>query len=91
MTGSEAVAREQASEPLTWNEIRARFPDEWVILVDVTWENDTDFDFGRARVLGHFKSRKEASPFIKAAFQHYAEVGSFWTGEIRGPVPRYVL
>lgn len=89
MIGGEVAAHE-ASEPLTWNEIRARFPDEWVVLVDIDWENDTDFAFGRARVLGHFKSRKHASPFIKAAFQCYTEVGSFWTGEMRRPVPRFV-
>jgi hypothetical protein len=90
MPPNESLAREHALERLTWRDIRARFPDEWVVLVDVDWANDTDFEFGHARVLAHFKSRKEASPFIKAAFQRYTEVGSFWTGEIRGPVPRFV-
>lgn len=76
---------------MTWAQIRERYPDEWVVLVETEWVNDTDFDFGTAKVLGHFKSRKEASPHIKAAFQHYQEVGSFWTGEIRGPIPRLGL
>jgi len=80
---------DSASERMTWKEICERYPDEWVVLVETQWVNDTDFDFGTAIVLGHFKSRKEASPHIKAAFQRYQEVGSFWTGEFR--VPRFGL
>lgn len=81
----------QMSERLTWKQICERYPDEWVVLVDTEWVNDTDSEFGTTIVLGHFKSRKEASPFIKAAFQHHREVGSFWTGELRGAIPRFTL
>lgn len=87
MSAAEEIAP-TIQDPLTWAEICKRFPDAWVVLVDVECVNDTDFEFGRARVLGHYKSRKEASPFIKAAFEHHDEIGSFWTGEIRGPSPR---
>ena len=89
---SEAIrVDEQISERLTWKQICERYPDEWVVLVDTCWVNDTDFDFGTAIVLGHFKSRKAASPHIKAAFQHHNEVGSFWTGALRSMIPRFVL
>ncbi|HEY1558138.1 MAG TPA: hypothetical protein VGF94_25080 [Kofleriaceae bacterium] len=76
---------------LTWDEICKRFPDEWVVLVETSWENDTDFDFGTAVVLAHHKQRKTASPDVKAAFGHYDEVGCFWTGEVRGPIPRFSI
>ena len=79
-----------ASERLTWDEICKRFPDEWVVLVETNWENDTDFDFDTALVLAHHKYRTAASPDVKAAFGHHEEVGCFWTGEVRGPVPRFV-
>ncbi|HEX3764497.1 MAG TPA: hypothetical protein VHW23_37635 [Kofleriaceae bacterium] len=83
------------SERLTWKEICERYPDEWAVLVEMDWgdddDDDIDFESGTAIVLGHFKSRKEASPFIKAAFQHYNDIGSFWTGEIRAPMPRFIL
>jgi hypothetical protein len=89
---SEAIhVSNSASERLTWKEICERYPDEWVVLVETDWVNDTDFEFGTAEVLGHFKSRKEASPRIKAAFDRYEEVGSYWTGQIRGPIPRFML
>ena len=47
------------SEPLTWKQICERYPDEWVVLVEVDWVNDTDFEFRSARVAGHGKTRKE--------------------------------
>lgn len=33
------------SEPLTWEQICERYPDEWVCLVEIDEINDTDFDF----------------------------------------------
>ena len=89
---SEAIDVDQRiSERLTRKQICERYPDEWVVLVETDWVNDTDFDFGTAAVLGHFKSRKQASPHIKRAFERYNEVGSFWTGKIRGPIPRFIM
>ena len=76
-------------ERLTWAEICERFPDQWVVAVDVDWVNDRDVDFGSALVLAHHRHRKDASPDVKAAFQHHDEVSTFWTGAIRGPVPRF--
>jgi hypothetical protein len=80
-------------ERLTWKQIRERYPDEWAVLVDRDWDDDHDIDCatGTAVVIGHFKSRKDASPFIKASFQHYNRIGSYWTGEIRGPISRFIL
>ena len=89
---SQAIDVDQhVSERLTWKQICERYPDEWVVLVETEWVNDTDFDFGTATVLGHFKSRKQASPHIKQAFERYNEVGSFWTGKMRGPIPRFII
>jgi len=78
-------------EQLTWDEICERFPDEWVVLVDTSWVNEQDFEFGTARVVAHHKRRKDASPAVKAAFQNHDEVGCFWTGAIHGASPRLSL
>jgi hypothetical protein len=80
----------EPGERLSWSEICERFPDQWVVITGADWVNDTDFDFGTAVVLGHFKTRKEASPHIKVAFHHHQEVGSFWTGKLSGPIPRFI-
>jgi hypothetical protein len=79
------------AERLTWAEVCNRFPNEWVVVVGTDWAYDRDFEFGTALVLGHYKRRKEASPHIKAAFEHYPQIGCFWTGDLRGPIPRFIV
>ena len=76
------------AERLTWAEIRTRFPDEWVVLAEADWTTEQDLEFGSAEVVGHRKSRKEASTDVKAAFEHHDEIACFWTGAIRGSWPR---
>jgi len=78
-------------EKLTWDEICQRFPDEWVVLVDIDWVNDRDFEFGTAAVIARHKRRRDASPEIKAIRARNVEVGCFWTGEIHGPIPRFIV
>jgi hypothetical protein len=73
------------SERLTWDEICRRYVDEWVVLVETDWVNDTDFDFRAATVFGHAKTRKESSPIVKQAFLSHEEVGCFFTGPFFGP------
>ena len=74
------------SEPMTWKQICERYPDEWVVLVEVDWVNDTDFEFQTARVAGHGKTRKE--PLIRARplRDKYESMGHFFTGRIRAPL-----
>ena len=91
MESTATTQQTKSAERLTWAEICARFPDEWVVMVETDWVNETDFEFGSTNVLGHFKGRKEASPHIKAAFEQYTEVGCFWTGRLRGPIPRLLI
>ena len=79
------------AERLTWDQICSRFPDEWVVLVESDWANDQRVELGTAVVIGHYKRRKEASPHIKAAFESYRQIGCFWTGALRGPVPRFIV
>jgi hypothetical protein len=79
------AATKNAHERLTWDEICRRYPDEWVVMAEIEWVNDTDFEFGTALVLAHHKTRKEASPSVKEADKHYAEVGAFFTGRLVPP------
>jgi hypothetical protein len=68
-------------EHLTWDAICARHPDCWVILADIGWVNDTDFEFTWAEVVATFPDRKAASPTVKALIAAGREAGCFWTGE----------
>jgi hypothetical protein len=73
------------SDPLTWEEIRARYPDEWVVLVEVDWVNDTDLDFRSARVAGHGKTRKEPLVQARPLQSRYPAMAHLFTGPIRAP------
>ena len=75
-------------EHLTWNEICARYPDQWVALADIAWVNRTDFAFTRALVIATFAERKAATPTMRALHAaNRGSVGCFWTGQlIRGDI-----
>ncbi len=77
------AATSEVTEPLTWAEICARFPDEWVALVDIDWVDDDEVR--TARVAGHGPRR--ADPLAQARPLHdlYREIGHFYTGRVRAP------
>ncbi len=76
-----------AHERLTWDEICQRYPDEWVVLVEFERPDPDDLAFDAAVVLSHHKTRKAASPDVKAALEHGQEAGSFFTGRLVPPMP----
>jgi hypothetical protein len=79
------------SEPLTWKQICERYPDEWVCLVEIDSVNDTDFEFRTARVIGHGKTRREPLEQARPLRAQYEEIGHYFTGRVRAPVPRIFL
>lgn len=62
-------------ERLTWNAIRVRYPDRWVVLDNIGWVNDTDFELTGADVLAAFETRKAASPTMKSLIASRHRVG----------------
>lgn len=81
----------QAAAPLkhlTWNEICARYPDQWVVLADIARINRTDFAFTGAEVIATFTERKAATPTMKELHAaNRRSVGCFFTGKlIKGDV-----
>jgi hypothetical protein len=79
------------SEPLSWPEICARYPDQWVALVEIGWVNENDLDFHFARVAGHGKTRKEPLDQARPLRARYPEIGHFFTGPIRAPLRSFLL
>lgn len=83
-----AHAHEPAiSEPLTWDEIRVRYPNQWVCLAEIGWLNDTDFAFTTARVVGHGKTSRVPLELARPLRAQYPEIGHFFTGKIVRPSP----
>ncbi len=79
------------SDPMTWSAICARYPDEWVALVEIDWVNENDLDFRSARIAGHGKTRKEPLDQASPLRAHYDEIGHFFTGRIRAPLRSFFV
>ncbi len=86
---NEAPFLSVGDQRLSWAEICVRFPDEWVVLVDADWADDHNFEFNTAKVFAHRKQCREATSDLGVACGEFQNVGCFFTGRIRGPVPRF--
>jgi hypothetical protein len=85
---SEAIrVGELVSERLSWKQICERYPDAWVVLVDIQWSTRVRHR-DRARPLqelqGGLASHQGRVPALPRG-------RIFWTGPIRGLIPRFVL
>lgn len=70
----------EISEPLTWAEICARYPDEWVCLVEMECKRPFEFEFRTARVIGHGKTRRAPVEQAMPLRDQYAVIGHYYTG-----------
>jgi len=68
------------TEKLTWQEIRSRYPDEWVILVDVDADHVTDEVRGGV-VFDHGKNHRELLVKTKAPLAG-KDSAILYTGEV---------
>jgi len=76
------------SEPLTWAEICARYPDEWVCLVEIEHEVPNGVAIRSARVVGHGKTRRAPFDQVDAGWEQYKLIGHYFTGRITTSSPR---
>jgi hypothetical protein len=81
MSAAEVVAPE-ISELLTWAEICARYPDEWVCLVEVDFVHPDSVELRRARVIGHGKTRRAPVDQAMRWRERYELIGHYFTGRI---------
>jgi hypothetical protein len=72
----------EISEPLTWPEICARYPDEWVCLVEITFTHPNGLGIQTARVIGHGKTRRAPFAHAQAWRAQYTDIGHFYTGRV---------
>jgi hypothetical protein len=94
MSAAEAVPAVvgEISEPLTWAEICARHPDEWVCVVEADFVHPNGPEIRTARVVGHGKTRGAPLEQARDWRAHYREIGHYYTGRVteRSPRPRLV-
>lgn len=87
MMGEPQKATTPLPERLTWAEICARYPDEWVVLIDTKWLDQDSFEFETAIVCGHAKGHDEVLRATRPAREHIMTSGIYFTGRAR-PLPR---
>jgi hypothetical protein len=77
----------EISEPLTWGEICARYPDQRVCLVEIDRPQPHGFAFRTARVVGYGKTPREALDRARPWRNRYEQIGHYFTGRIIPPLP----
>jgi len=73
-------------ERLTWPQIRDRYPDQWVVLIEHDWDEHDLASYTTARVLAQGASRAEAISHARPELDAYRSWGCRYTGTIRGPM-----
>jgi len=77
------------SEPLTWDQICKRYPDQWVALIEIDWlDENHSYGFRTARVAGAGKTRRAPLEQARPLRPWYPSIGHYFTGPIAAPVPR---
>lgn len=89
MNEAHAFEPEPPTELMTWAQICERFPEQWVALVEMDWNDETD-EFTVARVAGHGVTRAEPFAQMRRAGLHYDGVGHFFTGRVRAHAVDFV-
>ena len=87
---AEPAAVSDAPERLTWDQVRERYPDQWVMLVDIDNVNETDFEFRSALVIGHGPGRKDVFARVGPLLDRYTSFACLFTGRVRAPVRSYL-
>jgi hypothetical protein len=88
---AEAAPERMITEPLTWDEICKRYPDERVCVVEIVWDEPKKWPFRFARVIGHGKTRRAPVEQARIWLDSYFSLGYYYTGKIEAPIPRLFL
>lgn len=72
------------SDPASWDEICRRFPDQWIVLVELDWTDDRGGEIRTAFVAGH-GTKREALVAARPLLALFDKLGCFHTGASRVP------
>jgi hypothetical protein len=87
MDAAEQLVRIE-TEPLPWAEICARFPDQFVCLVEVVPVELRSPEIRTARIVGHGPTRRAAFDPIRDCREQYSPWSVRFTGECTKPLRR---
>jgi hypothetical protein len=84
------VASPEITQAISWGEICAWYPDQWVCLVELDRLRPHSLPFRTARVVGHGKTQREALRMAVAWWDAYPEIEHAYTGRVDAPVPAFL-
>ena len=76
--------RSHVSDPVHWDEICRRFPDQWIVLVELDWTDERGEDIRIAFVAGS-GGKREALAAARPLLGVFDKLGSFYTGAAKVP------
>jgi hypothetical protein len=62
-----------------------------VCVVEIQYDEPRNFHFRNARVVGHGVTSREPYDQARVWQERYREIGHFYTGKIKAPIPRFFL
>lgn len=72
------------SDPVAWDELCRRFPNQWVVLVELGWTDDAGADVRTAFVAGT-GTKREALAAARPLLAVFDKLGCYHTGASRVP------
>ena len=90
MAEAQAVAAPEFQR-MTWDEICARYPDEYVMLTEIDRIEEGQFAFRSALVLAHARTSKEVCQLTKPIAERFVHFACYYTGRAKAPFPRVMF
>lgn len=91
MNAAEPIAP-TITEPLTWEQIGARYPDQWVGLVEICRIHPNGVDIRSARVISHGQTRQQSLIQARPWRARRLTIGHVFTGpDDDTPLPRFYV
>jgi hypothetical protein len=74
-------------DALSWAELCARYPGQWVVLADIAPTFTGDRAELSGKLIDHQPTRRAADPAVRSARARHRTVDSFWTGDPEDLLP----
>ena len=87
---NDSLAETAIGAPMTWADICAAYPDQWVGVVDIEKNSPMAYDIRRARVVCHGVDRGQVLDGVLPLRQRFGDARHLFTGRIRAPFPRFL-
>lgn len=75
---------------LTWQQVCEKYPNQWVVLVDVEWVDDMYSEFRTAMVAGHGPRSDDSLDQAEPLRSRFPDQAHLYTGPYRALRPVYV-